>query len=164
LCAGLSVKQDLLLAVPLLGALGFWFFSAPDPRFLGAIVVLCFAWSLWLFCKAVVCGGQQGSYRARVQITLNYLAVMGALALFVRWSLAGLVPQPGWGPLPVAETAPEANRSGLQAFVPTNGSQCWNSALPCAVLLHGGLLKVPFTQFGWLLGLQPQRFVLLIER
>jgi hypothetical protein len=30
--------------------------------------------------------------------------------------------------------------------------------------LHGGLLKVPFTQFGWLLGLQSQRFVLLIER
>jgi hypothetical protein len=159
-----SVKQDLLLAIPLLGALGFWFFSAPDPRFLGAIVVLYFAWSLLLFCKAVVCGGQQGSYSARVQTTLNYVAVMGALALFVRWSLAGLAPQPGWGPLPVAQTAPEANRSGLQAFVPTNGSQCWNSALPCAVLLHGGLLKVPFTQFGWLLGLQSQRFVLLIER
>jgi hypothetical protein len=159
-------KQDLLVAAPIFGALVFWFFSAPDPRFLGANVVLYFAWSLWFFCTSFAEHPLLSrSTSVTAQTAFNRLTVICAGLLFVRWSLAGLLPLPvGWATLPVTETSIQANRSGLKAFVPTNGTQCWNSDLPCAVLLHGGLLKVPLDRFGWFLGLQSHRFGLFIER
>jgi hypothetical protein len=165
LYSGYSTKQNLLLAAPIFMALGFWFFTAPDPRFLGATGVLYFAWSLWFFYMSLANFAQRsGGSVAKVQDVLKYFSAICALLLFTRWSLIGLFLPFGWSALPVAETALQANPSGLKAFVPSNGSQCWNSELPCAVLLHGGLLKVPFGQLGWLLSLQGQRFGLFIQR
>lgn len=155
----------LLLAVPIFAALGFWFFSAPDPRFLGATVVLYFVWSLWFFCISLTNFAQhRGGGIAKALTTFNYFSAICVLLLFIRWSLGGLLLPTGWGALPVAETTLQASLSGLKVFVPSNGSQCWNTELPCAVLLHGGLLKVPLDQFGWLFSLQAQRFGFFIQR
>ena len=147
LLLGLIVRRSLagmgwaliLLGSPLVTALLFWFFTAPDPRFLGAVNILYFVWSLILLQHSkfsVVFRGKAKQYIEGV----TWMAVLSvSLFLFFRWSVIQPRTSLGWGPLPASETVLESNRSGLSAFVPSFTGQCWNSELPCAVLLHGGL-------------------------
>jgi hypothetical protein len=160
-----SVGKELLLGVPLVTAFVFWFFTAPDPRFLGATVVLYFVWSLFVFSISV-----KSSVERRVQnlnlcrAAMNGLVMLGMLLLFVRWSVLGVSAAQGWADLPVPEREVQANRSGYTAFVPSKGAQCWDTELPCAVMLDDGLRQLPIPNFmGWL-GIQTHRFSLSIER
>jgi hypothetical protein len=154
------------LAIPIVAALLFWFFTAPDPRFLGAMVVLYFAWSLYVFfipLKSVL--RQDGVIAFKVsRAVINLVVIVGMVTLFVRWSLLNVPTAQGWGSLPDSAREIQVNRSGYKAFVPTTDTQCWDSELPCTVMLDDGLQRRPLSELTRWLALQPRRFSLSIER
>ena len=159
-------RGELLLGLPLLSALTFWFFSAPDIRFLGATLILFFTWSLWLVARAFEysVGLKSFMFRPIAQRTYYYAAIVVVLGLFVRWSLIGKGAVYGWMPLPNAISEVHSNRSKLVAVVPTDGAQCWNSSLPCTPLLHDGLRQEPLIFYNQTFRLLSPRFKYSLER
>jgi hypothetical protein len=160
-----AIGKKLCLGIPLVAAFIFWFFTAPDPRFLGATIVLYFVWSLFVFGSSVAGIVHPDVKNLNIgRAAINGLVLLGMVVLFVRWSLLGVSAPFGWAHLPVPEREVQVNRSGYKAFVPSKGAQCWDTELPCAVMLDDGLRQLPVSNFmGWL-GIQTQRFSLSIER
>jgi hypothetical protein len=154
------------LAIPIVAALLFWFFTAPDPRFLGAMVVLYFAWSLYVFfspLKSLL--RQHGGSTFKVsRAAIHLVVIVGMVTLFVRWSLLNVPTAQGWSSLPDSAREIQVNRSGYKAFVPTTDTQCWDSELPCTAMLDDGLQRRPLSELTRWLALQPRRFSLSIER
>lgn len=155
-----------LLAIPIVTALLFWFFTAPDPRFLGAMVVLYFAWSIYVFFISLksVLRQDVGSAFTVSRAVINLVVIVGMVTLFFRWSLLNVSTAQGWGSLPDSAREIQVNRSGYKAFVPTTDTQCWDSELPCTVMLDDGLQRRPLSELMRWLALQPRRFSLSIER
>ncbi len=108
----------------------FWFFTAPDLRFLGA------AW--WLVGISALGLGFTG-WQGR---TFRLIAGLATLALLVAtvWAFTvydtGLTFPPGnyWAyPVPRAELIARTTPSGLQVYTPARAGhdQCWDAPLPC---------------------------------
>ena len=139
-----DTRQSYLL-VPIFSALLFWFFTAPDVRFLGAILVLYFAAATSLVLGHL--SGPSGYANWLVgPSTLRVFTIcvgVAVLGCFLRWSVLGAKALNGWQAIQSSAVTTQVNRSGLKAAVPLSDNQCWNAALPCAVLLHDSLRKIP---------------------
>ena len=161
-----ALNKTWLLGVPLSAALIFWFFTAPDPRFLGAIVVLYFVWSLYIFSGLLKNLAQRyaDSLIKASRTAIHLLVIIGMVALFARWSLSGISGLQGWGSLPNSNREVKVNPFGYKAYVPTTDTLCWDSELPCTFMLDDGLQRKPLSELMQWLALQPQRFSLSIAR
>lgn len=132
-------RAHLALSIPLVTGLIFWFLTAPDPRFLGAIGILYFVWSV-LICQhykvaqLYIFRGNKCLNRLLRLITISIIFI-----LFIKWTVVPSAVPLGWSLIPSAVGGHQSNRSGLSAFVPIQDAQCWSADLPCAVLLHDGL-------------------------
>ena len=128
------------LYLPLLGATVFWFFAAPDPRFLGLVPALL------LFLAAMML-----LRRLRLQFPATALSMprstpvrRGAFAaclLLVLLKLAGprMMSVSGWHPLPVVTGPMRQTDSGLVVLVPTEDPYCWYAPLPCTPYFNPAL-------------------------
>jgi len=154
------------LGVPIIVAMVFWFFTAPDPRFLGAMIVLYFAWALYIFStlvKQIVFW--RPSHALKVgRVVIHLFVIAGMATLFVRWSLPSVSALQGWVSLPSSIREVQVNPLGYKAFVPTIDTLCWASELPCTLMLDDGLQRKPLHELASWLALQPQRFSLSIAR
>ena len=161
-----ALNKTWLLGVPLSAVLIFWFFTAPDPRFLGAIVVLYFAWSLYIFSGLLKNLAQRyaDSLIKASRTAIHLLVIIGMVALFARWSLSGISGLQGWSSLPNSNREVKVNPFGYKAYVPTTDTLCWDSELPCTFMLDDGLQRKPLSELMQWLALQPQRFSLSIAR
>lgn len=157
------VKQGMsgayyLLAAPIFTALVFWFFSAPDPRFLGAILILYFVWASFYFLKYVAAHSiQRLGQNVTVYRGVALLSIALVASLFMRWSVASASKPVGWAAIPVAETIVQSSDYGVKAFVPINAGLCWDAELPCAALLHTGLVQAPMLDLSGVLGFKLDR-------
>jgi hypothetical protein len=155
-----------LLGIPIGAAVVFWFFTAPDPRFLGAIVVLYFAWSLYMFATII----RHLAHRYMVntlkvgRLLIHTFVIIGMVSLFVRWSLSETSAHLRWGAMPTPKREVQVNRFDYKAFVATTDTLCWNSELPCTFMLDDGLQRRPLSELGRWLSIQPDRFSLSIAR
>jgi hypothetical protein len=154
------------IIVPIVVAFVFWFLTAPDPRFLGAMVVLYFACTLYFFSLSIdsYVIRQMGSFRATGQTVLSFIVFAGLILFFIRWSLLSVSAPYGWRPLPLPEREIHVSRLGYKAYVPIVNAQCWATALPCAVVVHDALLQRPLSDIVPWYTLQPHRFSLSIDR
>lgn len=159
-------RGELFIGLPLASALIFWFLSAPDIRFLGAVLILFFTWSFWLVARTIEFFDGQKNYLIQpiTQRALYCAATAVVLGLFVRWSLIGKSAVYGWMPLPNVISEVHSNRSKLSAFVPTGGAQCWDSILPCTPLLHDGLRQEPLILLNQTFRRESSRFRYSLER
>jgi hypothetical protein len=155
-----------LIFLPIGVAFAFWFFTAPDPRFLGATVILYFTLIVYVFLLYISERITQrvGKFRSTTRKALSLMVILGMGFLFVRWSLFSVSAPSGWSDLPLSERVIQANRMGYQVYVPTKGTQCWNSELPCTFVLDDGLTQRPLSELVPWLRLQPHRFSLSIQR
>jgi hypothetical protein len=131
-----------LLVVPLFTAILFWWLTAPDIRFLGAIVVLYFVYASWFLAvrlKVVFKSDVGEVHFYRIGLAIRLLICLLTAILFTRWALGGIKTVSGWQPLPVPTLAEHVTRGGVNVVIPTSDGQCWNARLPCAVFLHDGL-------------------------
>jgi len=136
--AGIALARDGLLMAPFFSAMVFWFFSAPDVRFLGRLLELMFALSMWsMVCSLDRLWGsiltdwvQRFSIARQVSQYFNFTVFLLCLMLIfcVRlWPVQRLT----WPTLPEAVTLVVKSEWGVGVQVPADGS-CWFNALPCS--------------------------------
>jgi hypothetical protein len=154
------------LGIPIIIATVFWFFTAPDPRFLGAMSVLYFSWALYIFLTQLdnIAFWRASSELKVGRAAIHLVVIAGMVTLFVRWSLPSVSAAQGWVSLPTSKREVQVNPLGYKAFVPTIDTLCWDSELPCTLMLDDGLQRKPLHVLASWLALQPQRFSLSIAR
>ena len=143
-----STKGSMfLLYLPLYATLIFWFLTAPDPRFLGSILVLSIALSIWFWATFV----QSVWKEVDIQSTSGQLlSVLGCIVCcLVALKLSGLnsISLSGWKDIPSQDVEITQTHTGLQIHVPSIGEQCWNEALPCTSIFNQNLAKQKNTFF-----------------
>ena len=138
------------LFFPIFSAFFFWFFTAPDLRFLGAINILYLALGCWLSMATNISLARMSFERAgKLTTCFAWAAGLLILVLISRWLLTDLRFVSGWSESPRVETSVQTSYSGLEVFVPKIGAQCWASSLPCVVSLHPDLQEQKILIPGW---------------
>ena len=140
-----------VLHLPLVCSLIFWFFTAPDLRFLGAVLPLYVATTLWLAARAL--GAHLFiQHLSRRDSRVGLQAVAGLMVLAVSLKLTGVraLSLEGWQAVPQVSAALKRTDSGFDIFVPANGGFCWDHPLPCASVFHPNLRfkDAPWVVFG----------------
>lgn len=113
--------------IPIVAGAAFWFWTAPDPRFLGALPALAAAWTATL---AVALGLPR---REEARATLVRGVTTGVLAGTLVLAGYHLAVQPRYdrfrapphAPLTTIET-----ETGLRLHVPAEGDRAWDAPLP----------------------------------
>ena len=130
--------RDFFLMCPFFCALVFWFFSAPDVRFLGRLLELMFALSIW----SMVCSLdrlwrstgnhwiQRFSLTRKMPLRFDFTTFLVCLMLIFCIRLFP-IPSFAWPTLPEATTSLVTSVSGVAVHVPSDGS-CWVNMLPCS--------------------------------
>ena len=135
-------RAQLMLYVPTAVAIGFWFLTAPDVRFLGAVLVLFFLLSIYLAAgfsyPTTVClaRGESAASR-RLVMAIFVLALMGS----ARYVGVNSLSFSGWRRLPESATIEKRTDSGAIVLIPESGNRCWNAPLPCASLFNSELRR-----------------------
>jgi len=127
----------LALALVCTASICFWFFTAPDPRFLGAILSLLALSVLGLALEA-----------ARTEIEFS-IAVIGTglilgFVLFLAYNANGLglvsLQKLRIGSsIPVAELFQKVTDSGARVWVPVTSDQTWDAPLPATPYFNSNL-------------------------
>ncbi len=131
-----------LLYVPTVIALVFWFLTAPDVRFLGAVLVLYFLLSVYLAAvrlQAAVSRAARGwlSVSPRLGMMVFVVACLGSMRFVGLNSLSFS----GFKPEPIPVTIERSTNSGTVVLVPASGNQCWSAPIPCASLFNSELRR-----------------------
>jgi hypothetical protein len=151
-------RPSLLLAYPVVFGIGFWFATAPDVRFLGAMAVLYLCCSAWTFLLISKSKGLFPSLTAsNPKLVLRFFILSMIVFLFFRWSFLD-VKAMGWESLPQVGLSTFTTRANLVINIPINGGQCWDAPLPCAVQSHDSLRRLTLPD--WVNRLWPSRLAL----
>jgi hypothetical protein len=138
-----SVKKSsitiFLLCIPALLSLSFWFFTAPEPRFLGSIAYILFGLAV-LFCANAF----KASKNFKKRNFCYEFPIFFALVLVVSYrslSIEALKPilTNGFQPIQKVELTERKSFSGLSVYTPVVGDQCFDSPLPCTPYLNENL-------------------------
>ena len=148
-------QSMFLLYIPILSSFIFWFCTAPDIRFLGAVNVL------YLALATGICMQNLKTYLAAkginvfAQATARFRPIGFGVAglifavVMLRWVSVQPISFTGWPLVPSPDTRIEQTASDLQVHVPTVGAECWDAPLPCSSVVYGSLHKEPwFVPFG----------------
>ncbi len=144
-------KRLNMLYLPLVGSVFFWFLTAPDLRFLGAVLPLFLATGLWLAIRQVQLtpiGQKLGPYA----IPKGGEVALACVLLALSTKLLGVraVSLEGWQSIPQVNAELRRTDSGFYIFVPDGGGFCWDHPLPCAPIFHPNLRfkDAPWTVIG----------------
>jgi hypothetical protein len=125
-----SLRRLLLITLPLAFALLMWFFTAPNPRYLGSIT-----WLLPLAASLALVSDISILARAFVTVAfcVNYLA-LGTLRYNTEWSWKK--PSPQFPKIPKVDLREGDNPFGVHLYYPRKGDQTFDAPLPSAKTLH----------------------------
>lgn len=134
---GLVKKTIFYCYAPMMAAVAFWFMTAPDPRFLGAIPGLFFAISLYIFLfygmpeKNLIHLERLAGLRV---LPISFVLVI----LLLNVKLIGLrsLSFTGWLPIPPSVIQEHRTDHGAVIYTGVKESQCWNAQLPCAAAFN----------------------------
>ena len=137
-----NIGSFLFLYLPLVVAFSFWFLTAPDIRFLGAVPTLYFVTSFWIFYDQLPIKHQPLCIRNCIRNRLVYYILAMAICLF-SFKLMGLraVSLQGWTSIPKYGVNIEKTLTELPIYVSSLNGQCWDAPLPCASIFNGNLHK-----------------------
>ena len=133
---------NLVMYLPLILGLVFWFFTAPDIRFLGA----CLPLYLMLSIKLVSLHSAQESwclpkflYKKLPSASLARASIV-LLCVFLLLKVVGTQPSlNGWPDLSKPKLSSVAIQPKFYTYTPSDGNQCWDSPLPCTPYNVSGL-------------------------
>lgn len=142
-------KHLLLLPVPVLSGLLFWFFTAPDVRFIQGLFYLLPAAAVYPILRIMPLKGAE----AAVWIVIIALVVNGGISswLLRRASSVARVPGVGYCAVPQITYSTKTTDFGLQVLVPEAAGMCWDAPVPCVnefnknLRLRGAGLQSGFT-------------------
>jgi hypothetical protein len=122
------------LFIPISLSFVFWFFTAPDPRFLGSVLILYIVITGWLVSQ--ILGISSRGYAELTQSLDKKIVMMMAVCGIGMCALKVMGAQSlrldGWPPIQVARVERMNTLSGLEVYVAIESGQCWNENLPCA--------------------------------
>ena len=125
---GRRMLRDLILLLPPVAGVLFWFWSAPAPRF-----GTPFLWLLAVWLWAIAISRMQTLIDTAIAATL----LNGAIAAVCISSFAvepvvwiREVPTNGFRPVPEAAITKVVSRSGVKIRVPRKDRRCWDTPLP----------------------------------
>lgn len=132
---------EYLLYLPVLTGLVFWFITAPDIRFLGAVLVLFFALSLYLTLQNQTFNTARGLNIQRIFSARNIHLFIFAIVTLISLRYLGMnsLSFHGWSELTHIKTQTSQTKSGQNINIPTLGNQCWDVTLPCASIFNDAL-------------------------
>lgn len=122
-------KEIALIPIPILTALLFWFFLAPDFRFSHALF-----WILPISMVIYLIKVFETSRRIQNAVIVILLILLNAnhgLIFLINYEQLLTIPTTGFMPIPVAELTSKRTLSNLEVYSPVHGDQCWDSRLPC---------------------------------
>lgn len=136
-----SSFSEYLLFLPVLSGLSFWFLTAPDVRFLGAVLFLFFALSVYLTLKSQTKNTAIGLKVQRILSTRIVQLFIFIIVVLISLRYLGMnsLSFTGWSVVPQAKTEIRTTKSAQEIRVPVFGNQCWNSTLPCASIFNDTL-------------------------
>jgi hypothetical protein len=151
--SGFRPDRWLILLPPVFSLL-FWFYSAPDIRFVGAsflllgfgAVTLCFRYISFLRSHIkkgliifLILFLSQNLFNPLEKNFIRVLIKEGAFRkAFSGWAVPGI----GLYDTPVPELKKRTTKSGLVVYVPVTGDQCWDAPLPCTPNFKENLLLI----------------------
>lgn len=127
--------QLWLVFIPLFISVVFWFFTAPDWRFLGSVPPILLAVSGWIFLKS----NSPLISKVNMKLTHPILWMMPGLILLC----IKLLPLSfdGWQVIPQTKLESKQTRSGFWVLIPADGkTQCWDAPLPCTPYFNENLV------------------------
>ncbi|QUW04148.1 hypothetical protein J8C06_13985 [Chloracidobacterium validum] len=126
------LSNGIILA-PLLAALFFWFFTAPDPRFANGTFALLAVSSIVLLLTRI-----QSSVSPGNMVTAICLLFMIGNLHLLHWAFSSYrnakqisISLSGWHTAKQVPLNAKVTTSGLRVYVPVSGDQCWDAPLPC---------------------------------
>ncbi len=126
------------LLLPMIVALGYWFYSAPNPRFAGSLFWMI---PFVIFVNALQIGRWQRLIFTLVFVTLATYPFQGFVA--TPW-VQSADSESGIYPIPSPELETFVTDSNLTVYVPEDEAFCWGGTLPCTVYPDPDLaLRVP---------------------
>jgi hypothetical protein len=134
-------RAEYLLYLPILSGLLFWFMTAPDVRFLGAVLALFFALSLYLALQNLSLNMPQSLITQSTR-SVRYIEIcMFAIVVLISLRYLGMssLSINVWSEVTKIKTETNQTQTGRSINIPMNGNQCWDSALPCASIFNDGL-------------------------
>jgi hypothetical protein len=149
------------LYIPVIVGVIFWFITAPDLRFLGAIALLLFALSI---CRVtiVLCGRSSEPSKKQAR-SISALVLVSTLFLLYKGNVFDVMVNAGWPKLPRPEVVTQHSFDGTGVFVPKAGAQCWDVSLPCAVGVNPSLKRVEVPSTRYLDDLLGQRYMYSVQ-
>jgi len=118
------------ILLPSIIGLIYWFFSAPNPKFVYALFYIVSICSILLFLSSI-----QDMSNRRIFFTIICLVFVAAnihFAVYVvenRWAIKSISVS-GWHPVKNVPLDRKVTSSGLIVYTPKTGDQCWDSPLP----------------------------------
>jgi len=135
-----SSTSDVIVLVPVVVGIVFWFVTAPDPRFGRSLF-----WMLLLSGGLLFLASLENLVRRRTYRTaaLGVCAIISA-PFFAYVIVNGTqritrISTSGWHPIPVQRVVARRTSSGLLVYVPEGDERCWDSALPCTPYFNSHL-------------------------
>jgi len=128
-------------------SISYWFFSAPDLRFLGVVHLLFFITALWYFVSSIGLA-DRGFVNRFVKVPALTIGLFLA-AVYMGLIFANKTDiQYGWHELPNPATVQRESEYGIIQNIPTLGESCWNSELPCSPYFEKNLnMEMVFSLF-----------------
>ena len=137
-------KNYLLLYCPLIAGFLFWFFTAPDIRFLGAIPVLYLSTSLWIFYIQISNStSQKFHFNAKRQQYLYRTTAVIMCLLSLKLTGASSISTQGWAKIPEFPVEIKNTLTNLPVNVATVHGQCWDAPQPCVSIFNGNVHADP---------------------
>ena len=114
----------MLLCAPLFLDAVFWFFTAPEPRYLGS--------ATWLFASAPILGlvATEESLARPAALTNLYLTAVPLASMIVQTAWVWSAPEPKFPEIPRKEMIEVSNRYHLRYYAPNEGNQTFDNVLP----------------------------------
>jgi hypothetical protein len=131
-----GLVRAIFFILPALGAVLYWFFTAPETRFLGAY--------FWIIAAGILAVAYEETYSETRLPSRALLAIaLCAFAFGNQYGLHGAFVRPGpdhgFNNILRVEVKPFTTDSGLILSEPTVGNQCWDSGLLCTPSPEPGL-------------------------
>lgn len=127
-------NKNILVIIPPIGSIVFWFFTAPSVGFIGVVPELLLTQLIWLLFPP---------YAPKIAIKKG--GAISIIMILMLWGYAiktvGIkkISLSGWQQLDESPLTIHETRSGLKILQPLTGDQCGDSDIPCTPYLNPNL-------------------------
>lgn len=120
-----------LLCTPALVGFVFWFFIAPNPRFLGSIVYVALGIATLFFLTGLIAYRSIKEKNSRLTLCIFFIFTLIISLRTLSLDSSKLILKNGFQPIKSVQLIERKTASGFTVYTPTKGDQCFDSPLPC---------------------------------